>query len=82
MALELVEPLICVMAGALMCRHYPVELLVDNMGSFKIWQKVYRLGSDLCSTLATAISNLAAGSGCRLAIEKIARCSSPGGDHG
>jgi hypothetical protein len=74
-ALELVGPLICVAAAADKCRDQPVRIWVDNMGSVKIWKKGYSSSCDLCSTLVTAIATVAAAIGCRLAIDKITRCS-------
>ena len=77
-ALELVGPLIAVSAGHAWCRGRPVRIWVDNSGSVNIWKKGYSSSCDLCTTLVKAISCVAAALGCRLTIEKITRCSSPG----
>jgi hypothetical protein len=77
-ALELVGPLVCVSAGYDMCRDAPVKIWVDNVGSVKIWRKGYSSSCDLCSTLVTAMATVAAALGCRLAVEKVTRCSSAG----
>ena len=77
-ALELVAPLICLAAGSEWCRNKPVRIWVDNFGSVRIWKKGYSTHCQLCNTLVKAIASVAAGIGCKLEIEKITRCSSPG----
>ena len=77
-ALELVGPLICVAAGSDWCRGRPIRIWVDNAGSVLIWEKGHNNSCALCTTLVKAIATVAAGIGCRLFIEKIRRCSSPG----
>jgi hypothetical protein len=68
-ALELVELLICVAAGAGWCRNQPVRVWVDNAGSVMIWKKGYSTRCKLCTTLVKAIGTVAAGIGCVLVVE-------------
>jgi hypothetical protein len=77
-ALELVGPLICLAGGYDLCRDASVRIRVDNSGSVNIWKKGYSSNCDLCSTLVLATATVAAALGCRLTIEKVTRCSSPG----
>ena len=77
-ALELVGPLVCVAAGALLCRGQPVRVWVDNSGSISIFRKGYSSSCALSSTLARAMTVVAAGIGCRLTVDKITRCSTEG----
>jgi hypothetical protein len=77
-ALELVGPLICVAAGAAICRGRPVRIWVDNAGSVAIWRKGYSSSCDLCTTLVAAIGRVAAALGTVVAIEKITRRSETG----
>jgi hypothetical protein len=79
-ALELVGPLVCVMAGHRFCRGRVVRVWVDNIGAVRIWKKGYSLSCELCTTIVKAISTVAAGVGCRFEIEKITRCSNYGAD--
>jgi hypothetical protein len=74
-ALELVGPLICVSAGRELCRLSPVRIWVDNAGSVSIFKKGYSTTCALCNTLVGAIARVSAALGCRVTIEKIARCS-------
>ncbi len=77
-ALELVGPLICLAGGYDLCRDAAVRIWVDNSGSVNIWKKGYSSSCDLCSMLVSATATVAAALGCRLTIEKVTRCSSPG----
>jgi hypothetical protein len=77
-ALELVGPLICIAAGAAMCRGRPVRIWVDNSGSVAIWRKGYSSSCALCTTLVAAIGRLAAALGAVVSIEKITRRSDTG----
>lgn len=77
-ALELVGPLICLAAGAAICRSKPVRIWVDNAGSVAIWRKGYSSTCSLCTTLVNAIGRLAAALGAVVAIDKITRCSDTG----
>lgn len=77
-ALELVGPLICLAAGAALCRSKPVRIWVDNAGSVAIWKKGYSSSCSLCTTLVGAIGRVAAALGAAVAIGKIARCSDTG----
>ncbi len=74
-ALELVGPLICISAGRELCRLNPVRIWVDNAGSVSIFKKGYSTTCNLCNTLVGAIARVSAALGCRITIEKIARCS-------
>jgi len=77
-ALELVGPLVCVAAGADLCRGRPVRIWVDNYGSVAIFKKGYSTSCALSSALASAIAIVCTAIGCRLTIDKITRCSSTG----
>ena len=77
-ALELVGPLVCVAAAPELCRGTPMRIWVDNAGSVRIWQKGYSTRCPLCNTLVKAIATVAAALGCKVDIQKIRRCSSPG----
>jgi hypothetical protein len=74
-ALELVGPLICVSAGRELCRLNPVRIWVDNAGSVSIFKKGYSTTCDLCNTLVGAIARVSTALGCKITIDKIARCS-------
>jgi hypothetical protein len=77
-ALELIGPLICVSAGRRFCRRAPIRVWVDNSGSVGIWKKGYSTNCHLCTTIVNAIARVAAALGCRVAIDKITRCSNTG----
>ena len=75
-ALELIGPLAALCAGARHCRGMPVRFWVDNAGSCFIFQKGYSTSCPLATSLVSALADVAAGLGCRVAVEKITRCSS------
>ena len=77
-ALELIGPLIALVAFADECRRWPVSIWVDNAGSVGVWRKGYSSYCRLCTTLVKAISVVAAGLRCRVAVQKITRCSDRG----
>jgi hypothetical protein len=77
-ALELVGPLICLAAGAALCRGRHVRIWVDNAGSVAIWRKGYSSSCSLCTTLVSAIGHLAAALGAVVSIEKVTRRSDTG----
>jgi hypothetical protein len=77
-ALELVGPLIAVVAGADWCANSNVTCWVDNAGSVAIWQKGYSTRCRLSSTVVTTINAVAAAIGCSLHIVKVTRCSCTG----
>jgi len=77
-ALELVGPLVCVSSNIEKIRNRPIRIFVDNSGSVNIWRKGYSTSCSLCTTLVTAIADVAASIGCRVAIEKVPRCSTMG----
>ena len=77
-ALELVGPLICLASRPDVVRNSAVRIFVDNSGSVRIWEKGYSNRCSLCTSLVSAIGTVAAALGCQVAIDKVARCSSPG----
>ena len=77
-ALELVGPLIFIVAGAALFRGQQLDVWVDNAGSVAIWRKGYSNHCRLSTTIVTAISAVCAAIGCSLNILKITRCSSTG----
>ena len=77
-ALELVGPLLGLCAANQACRNTVVRFWVDNMGSVMIYKKGYSPSCPLSSALVHSIATVAAGIGCRVELEKITRCSSPG----
>jgi hypothetical protein len=79
-ALELVGPLIGIAADFNSCRGRPARIWVDNSGAVGIWRKGYSTRCQLCTTLVTAIGRVTAAAGCRLTIEKVARCSNTGAE--
>ena len=76
-ALELVGPLVCVCADPDLVRCRAVRIWVDNIGSVRIWRKGYSNSCSLSTTLMRALAAVAAALGCRVFVEKVARCSSP-----
>ena len=77
-ALELVAPLVCVSSDPALARAQPVRILVDNIGSVRIWLKGYSSRCALCTTLVTALATVAAALGTQVFIEKIPRCAGAG----
>jgi hypothetical protein len=77
-ALELIGPLVAVVAGADWCANNSVTCWVDNAGSVAIWEKGYSTKCRLSSTIVTTISAVAAAIGCSLHIAKVTRCSNTG----
>ncbi len=76
-ALELVGPLVCLAAGAHLCRGRPVNIWVDNSGSVQIWKKGYAT-TCLSSALVRAIACIADAIDCRVDLVKVWRCSDTG----
>lgn len=74
-ALELIGPLIVLVAGADWCSNAAVRIWVDNAGSVGIWRKGYCASCPLCSTIVKALAFVAAGIGCNLDLSKVTRCS-------
>ena len=74
-ALELVGPLTVLTAGVELVRGRDLVIPVDNQGSVSIFRKGWCSGCSLATTLALAISEVAASIDCRLEIVKIKRCS-------
>ncbi|MBM3938544.1 MAG: hypothetical protein FJ333_07825 [Sphingomonadales bacterium] len=77
-ALELTGPLIAVAAGAAWCKNSAVRVWVDNQGSVDIWRKGYSNRCRLCTTIVKAIGTITAGINCKLAVQKIRRCTNTG----
>lgn len=74
-ALELVGPLLALVAGSSIWRGHCVRFWVDNSGSVFIFRKGYSTSCRLSTTLVRAIATVAAGIGCRVDVVKISRCS-------
>ena len=74
-AWELVGPLLVLTAGMEKVRDRSLVVPVDNDGSVKIYKKGWCTSCILCSTLALAISEIAAAINCRIEIVQITRCS-------
>ena len=76
-ALELMGPLLTLTAGMGRFRGKMLKFWIDNSGSVYIYKKGYSTSCSLCSTIVKATATLAATFGCRVEVDKIARCSSP-----
>jgi hypothetical protein len=74
-ALELIGPLVAVVAGHRIFANKHVTVWVDNAGSVAIWRKGYSTRCRLSSTIVTTIHAVATAIGCTLHIQKIRRCS-------
>ncbi len=74
-ALELMGPLVALVAAAGAVRGKQVRLWVDNSGACGIWRHGYSNSCKLASTVVTALATVAARLGRRVDICKIARCS-------
>ena len=79
-ALELVGPLLALVAGHQLWRNKPVKFWVDNAGSVFIWKKGYSMSCPLSTTLVKAMATVAAGIGCQVDVVKITRCSTAEAD--
>ena len=79
-AWELVGPLMVLTAGRDLVRNRSLIIQVDNAGSVAIYQKGWCTSCMLCTTLALAISEVAAAINCRLEIKKVMRCSTLGAE--
>ena len=79
-ALELVGPLLTMVAGHRRWRGHCIRFWVDNSGSVGIWRKGYSTCCPLSTTLVRALNVVATGLGCRVDIVKITRCSTAGAD--
>ena len=73
--LELLGPLMVLSAGVELVRGRSLVIPVDNQGSVSIYKKGWCSGCSLATTLALAISEVAASIDCKLEIVKIRRCS-------
>ena len=74
-AWELVGPLLVLSAGVELVKGKSLVIPVDNQGSVSIFKKGWCTGCSLATTLALAISEVAASIDCKLEIVKIRRCS-------
>ena len=79
-ALELVGPLLAIVAGAEVLRGGPVRMWVDNSGSCSIWKHGYSGSCKISTTVVRAIAAVAAALGCKVDICKITRCSTSGAE--
>jgi hypothetical protein len=77
-ALELIGPLIAITTMAKNLFKQPVRIWVNNAGSIGAWNKGYSNSCDLCTSIITAITTIAAGIGADLQIQKITRCTTVG----
>ena len=72
--LELVGPLMVVVAGYDWCRNKQVKSFVDNQAAVNNWEKGYSYHSKLATTVVKAIDMVAAALQCKVDIVKITRC--------
>jgi len=77
-ALELIGPLIAVVAARKSARGGALRIWVDNSGSVAIWQKGYSTSCALASCIVTTIAAVAAALNIKVQLAKITRCSSVG----
>ena len=74
-AWELVGPLLTLCAAPNTVRAKQVEVMVDNEGSVRMYEKGWTTKCQLCNTLLVAINQVASALGVDLFITKIRRCS-------
>ena len=79
-AWELLGPLLVLTAGRELVENRSLVIKVDNAGSVAIYKKGWCTSCMLCTTLALAISEVAAAINCRLEIVKVMRCSTVGAE--
>jgi len=79
-ALELIGPLIVIVAGGHKLRGLQVTIWVDNAGSVAIWEKGYSTSCPLSSAIVTTLAAVAASLNIQVQIAKITRCSNTGAD--
>ena len=79
-AWELLGPLLVLAAGKDLVMNKSLIIQVDNAGSVAIYEKGWCTSCMLCTTVALAISELAAALNCRLEIRKVMRCSTAGAE--
>jgi len=77
-ALELIGPLIVVVAARHIIKGGAVKIWVDNAGSVAIWKKGYSTSCGLSSSIVTTIAAVAAALNTEVEIEKVTRCSVTG----
>ena len=74
-AWELLAVLVLVSAGAELVRGNSLVVPVDNQGSVSIYQKGWCTSCMLSTTIAVALSEVAASLDCKLEVVKVRRCS-------
>ena len=74
-AWELLAVLVLVAAGAELVRGKSLVVAVDNQGSVSIFRKGWCTSCMLCTTIALALSEVAASLDCKLEVVKVRRCS-------
>ena len=74
-AWELLAVLVLVAAGAELVRGKSLVVAVDNQGSISIFRKGWCTSCMLCTTIALALSEVAASLDCKLEVVKVRRCS-------
>ena len=79
-ALELIEPLLAIVAGAELLQGRPVRMWVDNSGSCNIWKHGYSGSCKISTTVIKAVAAVAAVLACKLDICKISQCSNSGAE--
>jgi hypothetical protein len=77
-ALEFIGPLIALSCAAKILYKRPAIFWVDNAGAVGAWKKGYSAACPICTTVAKAISFVAAAIGAQVQILKIRRCSDVG----
>jgi hypothetical protein len=77
-ALEFIGPLIALSCAARRLCRRPVVFWVDNAGAVGAWKKGYSAACPICTTVAKAISFVAAAIGAPVEILKVRRCSDVG----
>jgi hypothetical protein len=77
-ALEMTGALVALASGAALLRGRPVNFWIDNAGSVGAWRKGYSASCPICTTVAKAVSYIAAALGSQVDIKKVRRCSDVG----
>jgi len=77
-ALELIGPLITIVAARNLLRGKAIRIWVDNAGSVAIWKKGFSTSCALSSCIVTTMAAVAGALNINMEIEKITRCSGTG----
>jgi len=77
-ALELIGPLITLVAARQLIRGRALRIWVDNAGSVAIWKKGYSTSCPLSSSIVTTMAAMAASLNVRVEVVKITRCTGTG----